>query len=189
MTSRQTFLTIDDEGTIARVRASFAAMPQGIERARKRAMKKLMTWIKRQVMREVAKAAGTTQKTFKTLLRYQATSDPIGNINIWIGTNPVGAHFLGKVSWSRKRKGAKAGKHLFPGTWSWGEGSKTKTAIMKRSLSSDPDSAIERESFPIHDSVVQAVTTNIQPQMAERFERLMRQELNYALKHEGAKAA
>ena len=172
---------LDDAGTLERVSAELGAMPKRIDLARKRALRKLMTWLKRQVLREASRAAGVSQKTMRAALRYRATRNEAG-INIWIGTNPLKAHYLGAVRWTRRMKGARAGRRLFPGSWHWGPGSKTGKAVMQR-VGADR-LPIEPAEVEIHEAISQRLA-GMQDEIAERFERLMLQELNYALNVEG----
>lgn len=174
---------IDSQGTIERVRAQLDAMPKGIERARRRALKKLMTWLKRQVLRAVARAAGLTQKAFQAMLRYRAEQLADAGISIWIGTNAIPVHRLGVVRWTPRMKGARVGKRSFPGTWSWGDGSATGTAVMQRSDAGRlPIERVEQEI----DEPVRAAVAALEPEINARFEREMLAALKYELYRETA---
>jgi hypothetical protein len=177
--------SIDSQGTIERVRHLLTAMPEGVERARKRALRKLMTWLQRQVLRAASQASEIPQKTLKVLLRYSAKHTEDGGIRIWVGADPIKVHHLGTVRWTPAMKGARAGKRSFPGTWSWGAGSRTGPAIMRRT--GDARLPIE----PVTREVYQPIYTRLegmQPEISARYERLMLQELNYALRYEAARA-
>lgn len=172
-------VTIDDKGTIERMRREMAAMPAQVEKARKRALRKLSTWAKRQVLRAVSSAAGVTQKRLGVLLRYHVTSQGDGGISIWIGTNPIKAHYLGTARWTRRMKGARVGRRLFEHAWSWGGESKTWDAVMRRTGAERLP--IETVTVEIND-VVAARVESLLPEISKRFESLMIQELNYALR-------
>lgn len=177
-------VTIDDQGAFERVRRAMEAMPEQVEKARKRALRKLLTWVRRQVLRAVASAAGMTQKAFKAVLRYNLETQDDGSIKIWIGTNPVQAHYLGTVRWTRRMKGARVGRRLFEHAWSWGPGSKTKTLVMRRR--GEGRLPIDPVTIEIHEAVSRRVEEML-PAISERFERLLMQELNYALQVEAAR--
>jgi len=172
---------ISSNGALERLAEEFAEMPAGIERAKQRALRKLMTWIRRAVLKEAAKAAGVTQKTMRATLRYRATRSG-GGIHIWIGTNPLEAQYLGAVRWTRRMRGARAGRRLFPGSWSWGKGSATGSAIMRRE--SKDSYPIEPVKVEIHDAI-DARLEQMEDEIGERFDRTLAHEINYALNLEG----
>lgn len=175
---------LDTDGTLERLQRQMADWPAGVERARKRALRKLGTWINRQVLREVARENNVAQKVIKDLKRYRATVSATG-ITVWIGTNPVKAHHLGKVLWTPRMQGARVGRRSFPDTWSWSEAARTKGLVMRRT--SRDRLPIEVVRVPIHDQTAAAVN-RLMPDINQRFETLMRQELNYALNIEAARA-
>jgi hypothetical protein len=203
-------LRIEDDGSIEALQARLGAMQRQIDKARKRTLVKLKTWIERQVAREVAVAAGTTQKRIKALVRIRGDKHGDGSASIWIGTNPIKAQYLGAVRWTRRMPGAKVGATVYPGTWSWGPGSKTGTAVMRRTghLSAYRDAegatlagslaralaarqrgtrfreGITEVHVPIHEAVSGRIEALL-PQIEERFLRTMRHELEYTVLHEG----
>jgi hypothetical protein len=180
------FLRIDTQGAIAALQAEFSALPAGIARARKRALAKLMTWVKRQLLKEVSAATGVPQKVFSAIMRYSATTLPDGSITIWIGTNPIRVHNLGKVTWQRSMSGARVGPTTYAGSWSR-PGSKTGPLVMRRTGPAR-DAPIAPETQEIHPAAARRLD-ELQPAIGERFIELMRQELNYAINVEGARAA
>lgn len=189
-------IRIDTRGTLEQVRGQLAAMPQGVERARKRAARKLGTWARRQVLRTIAQAVEVPQKVIGANKRFTATVLPEGGLRIWVGTNPIPAHRLGTVRWTRNMAGARAGRRLFPETWSWGPGSRTGTAIMYRNedvrvmtkgrYQGKVREAIDRWDVLIHDHVLARIT-GMEPEIGERYSTLLLQELNYALRVEAAR--
>lgn len=174
---------IDYDEAVKQAKAALGSLPQAMERARKRALRKLMTWLQRQVLREAAAAADVTQRSLRAALRYRASLVDDG-IDIWIGTNPIAAHHLGTVRWTRRMKGARVGRRSFAGTWSWGPGSRTGSAVMRRT--GQERMPIERVDVEIHDAIERRVL-GMGQEISERFERLVIQEMNYALLVEGAK--
>lgn len=177
-------IRIDTDGTLERLQRQMAAMPEGVERARRRAIKKLSTWLRRQVLREAATAAGTTQKILKVLLRYRATLRD-DSISIWIGTNRLKAHHLGTVRWTRRMQGARVGRRLFESSWSWPDSRRMAGLVVERT--GDARLPVDVVTVPIHDAILQRLQA-LQPEVDARFERLLVQELNYALNVEAARA-
>jgi hypothetical protein len=168
---------LDPAAAIAPMIDQLKGQPKLLDKAQKRAYRKLSTWLKRQVIKEVASAAGVTQKVIKSTLRYWLRQTDAG-IKVWIGTNPIAAHHLGTVRWTRKMSGARVGRRLFPDAWSWGPGSKTKTAVMIRSGASRLP--IEVETLEIHQAVSRRIDA-LEPEIGARFTKLMQQEINYVL--------
>lgn len=160
--------------------------PKQIQAARRRAFGKLATWVRRQVARAVSQEANIPQKVF---LASKRTATHIaadgGELVVWVGTRDLPAHRIGTVRWTRRMTGARAGRRLFPGTWSWGPGSKTGSAIFRRL---GPErTPIARETIPIH-AAAQRGLDNALPEISARFLRLLRAELRYELLKQQAAA-
>jgi hypothetical protein len=182
-------LRIDTQRTLERLQRQIAAMPHGVERARRRALRKLSTWVQRQVLREASAAIGVPQKIIKALLRYRSTRTA-DVLSIWIGTNPLKAHHLGKVRWTRRMTGARAGRKLFAGSWSWPASRIMAGLIVERIAKFNRNENPRLQKIDVvTEEVHQAVLTRleaIQPNIDARFLTLLQQELNYALLHEAA---
>jgi hypothetical protein len=199
MTTPGQVIEFSGQETLDRLRSVLETWPAEADRATKRALRKLTTWIRSRVLREVAKAAGVTQKVFRLLLRFRVTQKDTW-LSVWVGTNDIAAHHLGSVRWTRKMAGARAGRRLFTGTWYWPEGKAVKTAglimhrtgqfgreptnpISNRGARRSPPKPLEqidKEAVAIHEAVAAAIQS-LESEIADRFETLMRQELNYAL--------
>lgn len=165
----------------ARLQKAFARMPRQAERAQSRALRKLKTWLQRQVLKAGSAATGIPQKFLaprsKGGARWYATLTKTG-LEVWLGTSPMPVHRTGKVTWSRRMKGARVGRRSYPGTWSWGAGSRTGSAVMERTGEGRlPISRVEEE---IHDPIVAHLRT-LTAEAGERFEKLLAHELDYAL--------
>lgn len=174
-------LTVDVGQGYEHVRAQFARMPAASERAMKRALRKLSTWLRRQVLRAASQASGIPQKFFKQSMRYHTAvvregGSPVG-VQVWVGTNPIPAHRLGAVRWTRRMQGARVGRRSYPGSWSWGYGKTGRAVMRRRGAGKLP---IDRVDEHVHDPVVAALRA-IETEARRRFERLLVQELNYAL--------
>jgi len=172
-------VNINDRGSILAMERAVLAIPQAAEKARRRALTKLKTFVEGQVAKAVAAELKIPQNAVRALGRVRETSQGDGSMSIWVGTNDLPVHRLGTVTWTRRQKGARVRREIYPGTWSWGKGSKTGSAVMRRvGASALP---IKMEGKPIHDTVSQRVGT-VLPAVSERYGRLMRQELSYALR-------
>jgi len=175
-------IQVDARAGFERVAASFGRMPKAVDRAMARALGRLATWIKRAALRAASQASGVPQKFFARAFRYHVDVTDEG-LSVWIGTESIEQHRLGKVVWSRSMKGARVGRRSFPGAWSWGPGSKTGPAIMERVGSARlPIAQVPREE--IHPAVLGAMT-RIEAQARARFDVLLKQQLNYAINVEG----
>jgi hypothetical protein len=184
-------IRIDTQGTLAEVLARFERAPEGIARAQRRAAKKLETYARRQVLRAASQASGATQKVLLALIRFRASRVGDMGLSIWVGTNPIKLHHLGTVSWTQRKKnertgkwkmtkGARVGRKVYPGTWSWGRG-KTGPAVMERT--GDTRLPIDVVRVDIHDAIRTKIDAII-PEIAARYETLLAQELRYALELE-----
>jgi hypothetical protein len=164
-------LDLDPGDTLARTLATLDAFPTNLKRAQSRAMKRLLTWVQREILRELSAVTGATQKTLKALVRYRASPVPGRDaIEVWIGTNPIKVHHLGKVVWKRKMSGARVGRRHYPGAWSWPRPIRTAPAVMHRLSARRGDIAPVTE--PIHDAV-RARIEQIQPQIGAQLQRYM----------------
>jgi len=180
-------ISVDTQGGLARVASAIGRMPQAAERAMTRALNKLSTWLKRRALQAASEASAIPQKFFVRAVRYhikiQKQGSQVTGLALWLGTNPIKVHRLGVVRWTRAMKGARVGKRSFPGAWSWGHG-KTGKAVMFRHGSSRLPIGVE--TVTPHDPIL-ARLRGIEGEANARFERLLTQELNYALNHEAAR--
>ena len=176
-------VSINDSGTGRAVELALTAIPQAAEKARLRALSKLKTFVESQVAKLVSAELKIPQKTVKALGRVRQTVRGDGAMSIWIGTNDIPVHRLGTVNWSRRQKGARVGRKIYDGTWSWGKGSRTGIAVMYRG--NDDRLPIYVQKARMHDLVSPRVAALL-PAVSERYGRLMRQELRYALREVAA---
>jgi hypothetical protein len=179
-------IRIDTQGTLQEVLARFERAPEGVARAQRRAAKKLETYARRQILRAASQASGATQKKLQVLLRFRASRVGDMGLSIWVGTNPIKLHHLGNVTWKQRTaggrytQGARVGRRTYPGTWSWGFG-KTGPAVMERT--GDTRLPIDVVRVDIHDAIRTKIDA-IVPEIAERYQTLLAQELRFALELE-----
>lgn len=189
---------VSDGGTTQRAIDELGGTPAKVERARRKALTRLSVWVRRQLIKAISAATGVKQKKIGALTRFYPTDRSSGNIHIWIGTDPIAAQFLGTVSWNRGMAGAKVDRKTHPGTWSWGPGSKTGSAVMYRtggrysynSPVSGPQDTRNRAGIaelriPIHEVVEKKLEVEL-PGISEVFMGYLKRELRYALNIEGA---
>ena len=112
--------------------SALAAMPKYVQAAHRSASKKIKTVVDRSIARAVAVELGTTQKAVKGLGRVRTHALGEGGLVLWIGTNEVQVHRLGKPRWKRTARGATVNRAMYPRSWSWGAGSATSEAVMER---------------------------------------------------------
>lgn len=184
-------ISVSTDGTFERVQQALGAMPENVDRARYRAQKRLSQWVSREILRASARAIDTTQKALKSANRVHSRliRDNFG-ISIWIGTNPLDAHKLGAVRWTRKMPGARVRQRSFPGAWSWKEGQARVTAglVMHRTgeFGRNNNPKLERidvETVEI-DPEVRAAAEQLLPEIERRYEELLRTELQREIARE-----
>jgi hypothetical protein len=78
-------------------------------------------------------------------------------------------------------QGARAGRKSFPDTWSWPASQRMAGLIVQRTT--EARLPVEVVTLDLHEAVI-ARLESIQPAVAARFQALLVQELNYALRHE-----
>lgn len=191
-------------GDIEELTTLFKHSPQKTELAIQRTMRKLSTWVERQVLRELASQLKITQKLFKEFGRVKTTlSRPKSDsqyLIVWIGTFPVGAHKFGKAR--QTPRGVQVGRHSF-----W------QSAFLMQPVNSPREFVFNRKKewahryqqsqrsgrwmwmgLPIEKKSVkifseaEAALNTMQPKIFERFSTLLHQELNYAFNVEPRKS-
>jgi hypothetical protein len=170
-------LRVASDSSIEKLQTQLGAMPADIARAKKRALKKLSTWLNRQALKEASEASGVPQKNLQSLLRYR-TSVGDNHLNIWIGTIPIKAHHLGVVRWSPQMPGAQVGTRSFPHSFAWQNARRGAGVVFERvGTNRLPLKAV---TVDIHEPIITRLR-GLMPEINDRYLTLMRQELNYAL--------
>lgn len=146
-----------------------------IKVAIRRAITKTTKWLRRQITRIVAAEFGIRQKTFdKYRVSVRMREGELWEALLWVGTNPFPAHHLGVVRWTRRMKGARAGRRLFEGTFAH----RSEGPIFRRS--GEDRLPIEVEAVEI-DAVLREQLRRLETQAMRRYRTLLAQELNYQL--------
>jgi len=145
-----------------------------VRRAITRALRKTARWVNARIARSVAQAANIPQKAVRARLSVRVGKE---EAMVWLGTNPIPAHRLGTVRWSRRMRGARAGRRLFPGSFAWGPNPDKPLVWHRTGKSRLP---IEKETVEI-DPVAQEQARRLRMQALKRLREVLRQELNYEL--------
>jgi len=156
------------------------ATPAKLQKAYKRAIRKMVRWLQRQVLQAASQATTIGQKWWRDNLRvYVHFGKATGGV--WIGLNPIRVSRLGRVHWTRRMAGARVGRRSYPGTFA----AKTRTGHLgvwqRRSASRLP---IDEQYEAVYPPIL-ARMERIEDEAQVRFERLLRQEIQYALAIEG----
>jgi hypothetical protein len=129
-------ITIRPDASWEELEEVLRTAPQQYARAEKRAMRGLKRWITRRVMQVISKALKVSQKTVKSAVKPRVTLRGDNAVQVYISLRPIAVHKLGNVRWtpylgigSRPRsrpkapgkgRGARVGREVYPGSWSWG---------------------------------------------------------------------
>lgn len=93
----------------------FAHLPGVVAKAERRAFKRTSKWAQTQGLRAMSRASGIQQKGLKSRFRAMVYGGTEGQVRIWFGTDDIPAGYVGKPR--QQKKGAKVGKHKFPGAF------------------------------------------------------------------------
>ncbi len=189
-------LSLDD--VLQSVIRQFDAAPRQTNKAIQRSLRKLSRYAERQVLRTLARQTGVTQKLFKSMGRIKVSllhPGERGNddyvLVIWVGLADIPAHYLGKPFQSRT--GVRTGRWQWPGAFTFQPANSSHPMVFQRAphwrhkkqLSRRSGQLIwmglpiEKQGLPIT-SKAQAAIEQLIPELLQRFQTLMQQELNYA---------
>ena len=192
--SGQSSVYLDLRDLRAQLPAVTADTQKQIQKAITRANRKLIAWLKRQTVRELAQATGVPQKAITPRIRI-TQNQSAGTITLWVGLNPIEAQRVGQPR--QTRSGVRVGRRLFsrafvarvfdstPKVW------RRKYAGQPRfvdSMTSAPRHLLHR--FPLVKMVVDIADasapylTQLRARALTRYGELLNQELNYALRVE-----
>ncbi|MGI0120081.1 hypothetical protein [Zooshikella sp. RANM57] len=146
-----------------------------VKRAIKRAQRKYTTFIERLLIQAVVDASGVKRNLFKKHRVRVTTVYAEGKIKVWLGVNPVGLGYFGKVK--EVPGGAKAGQHYRHGAFKIGD----REAAFKRAGKARLPLVYQTQDI---EPVAKPVVIQILKRGKQRLITLLEQELNYALNHE-----
>jgi len=169
----------------------------------KRAVRKTLQWLQREMLRELARASGISPAVLK---KYRRVAIKAGEQQgtVWAGLNPLPAHEAGKVSWSPGSAGATAGGEFYEGAFYrsvYGTGAKVWVRTRRNASAGNPiyhgrgrykpfSGQVSRGRFPVElvgmqmEQYSSEIADRIQEGARARFETILRQELNYVINHE-----
>ncbi|GHY00989.1 phage tail protein [Vibrio cholerae] len=172
-------LQLDQE--LAYLEAQLMASVPQIQKAIDRALKKTARWLETHSKRELGRELKLPIKVLT--VRFQHTfylKDGEKAVSVWFGLNPVQVRYIGKAK--QNRRGTRVGKHQFDGAFSAAMKSEHLNVFRRKGRERLPIEVvrlpIEEQSNPIFERYYQRAQG--------RFTELLRQELNFALNHEGA---
>ncbi len=183
-------------GDIEELLSLFGQVPEKTEKVINRAVRKLSRWAERQVYRDLAKRLAITQKALKNLRRIKVRLNKgVSNqryLTLWIGTNQVSAHHLGKAR--QNDRGVTVGNRRFyrssflmqPHNTSqdliWNRTEDWSHKYRKSKVSGRwmwMGLPIVKKTESIHQEAESSLK-RLQPDLVRRFTELLHQELNYA---------
>jgi len=173
-------ITIDSTDLDSRASALLEALSHNgaapVKRATDRAVRKTTRWVRRQISKIAASELGMAQKTFDSArIRVVLSNNEFLEATVWVGTNPMGAHKLGSVRWTRRMAGARAGRRLFAGSFSHGG---NRSPIFER---------VGSERLPLRkvtvevDRFLSSALSRLESRALSRYRAILAQELNYEL--------
>lgn len=171
-----------DQAALDRVAAEFTALPEEIDRASRRAVRKAVSWIETHVARGISQAHSVPLKSIK-IHRMRASVTQRGDDAlhgfVWIGISPVKASYLGALR--QQRAGARSGKHFFERAFVATMKSGHR-GIYKRS--GKARLPIDEQSLPLDQA--EQVVDAVHAQVPQRLTDLLAQEMNYETRVRGA---
>ena len=188
-------LMLELEAPFQAATAHLDVLSRPVQQASRRALRKLLLFLQRQVMTQMAQQTGLKAAT---LTQYQRIHMQLQGMEgqLWLGLNPLPLHEVGKVSWTPTAAGATVAGHLYTGSFYraihgpqrkvWVRTSRNRrlghTTYHRSSIrtSQGGHAALSLLGKPLHD--VQAVLdARLSQQAQQRFQTLLEQEINYAL--------
>lgn len=180
-------LTVNlDEQALDGVIAQYLALPQQIERASTRAIRKTTSWLASQVSREMAREHNVPLKSilskgqaYSRVRNFTKTAGDETQGVVWVGTNPIKAAYLGALR--QQKTGARAGKQFFERAFVATMKSGHRSVWLRDGKARFPISEQEHEL-----SEATAVVERLSAQVPTRLTTLLNQELNYEINVRGA---
>lgn len=90
------------------------ASPRDVQRAERRSLKRTITWVRKQMLREGSREFRVPQARLKEARRSTVSTADDG-ARAWLGMSPIRTGYLGAPR--QQKRGARVGKHSFPGAF------------------------------------------------------------------------
>jgi len=144
------------------------------KKAARRAITKTARWMRTQAARDVSGATGIPQKHIRRRLGSYARGEEGMARSVWLGTNPIPAHRLGRAR--QTRRGVTVGRRRYPGAFMpWPE--QGGPVFRREGQSRHPIERVE-EQIAEHG---EAAMSRLQVRAQHRFTELLSQELRYEM--------
>lgn len=179
-------LEVDLQVPYAQLRREFAGREKQVDKAIVRAIRKTVSWLRRQLIKQVASEAGIPQKAIRQRGKAKTFAKEQYGV-VWLGLNPVGAHLIGKPR--QTRRGVRVGrKHFFEGAFLSRIYSDNEK-VWRRKFRGPGSTSRGRGDgrFPVEVMLIELETIGEQEAKAlnnearVRFLRTMKQEINFAI--------
>lgn len=107
-------ITLSLDPDIQELTAGLNHLSWQIQTAIKRAVRKLILWIRRQMLRQASRMTGVPQKE---IVRYRRIYLDIEGMEgtVWLGTSPLPLHIAGRVNWNSPALGRRSRGASTPG--------------------------------------------------------------------------
>ena len=192
------FFSIDVSADLETLLNEFKDSPDKVDKAVRRAIKKLSRYVERQVLREISRHHPLSQRQLKKLRRLRIrvfTPNHAVNdyaLSVYVGTHPITVHHYGSPS--QQARGVKTGRLFWKSAFLISANHSDKQLVFKRTKHWEHKYVRSRRSgrwmwmgLPIkqqknhsfHEDVERALNA-LQPEIQQRFSTLIQQELNYA---------
>ncbi len=196
-------LTLDVDAAVSEVAKFQDFSNRRVQLAVKRAIRKTLRWVHREILRYVSQESGVAQKKFKQYRRVKLVTNKQDSY-VWIGLNPLPLHEAGRVSWNPASSGARVAGKTYEGAFYrsvysaqqkvWIRSSRNKklghATYHPKKRYHAYGSGPSRGRFPVEllgvdmEDLPDDVGRRIEKRAESRMVTLLEQELNYALNHE-----
>ena len=193
-------ITLNLDPAFAQALGDLNRLSGPVQLACKRALRKLLIWLRRQVLQQVARESGVKQKT---LQQYQRVHVQLQGLEgrLWLGLNPLPLHEAGRISWRPASRGASVAGTTYEGAFYRAVYGTTRKVWIRsarnrqlghatyhepkryRAFSGDVDQGrfpVELLGMALNDAE-DALDSRLHRQAQQRFSTLLTQELNFVL--------
>ncbi|VFM96467.1 MAG: hypothetical protein BECKG1743D_GA0114223_102032 [Candidatus Kentron sp. G] len=198
-------ITLSLDPDIEELTIGLDRLSRQVRTAIKRAVRKLILWLRRQMLRQASQVSGVAQKE---IIRHRRIYLDIKGMEgtVWLGTSPLPLHLAGRVSWNPSSIGATVAGRQYAGAFYrnvHGGGPKVWIRSSRNLREGHPtyhgkrrhrsfSHAVSHDRFPVEilgtemNELEDEIARRLERRAHTRFRELLEQELNYVLNHERA---
>nr|VFJ67584.1 MAG: hypothetical protein BECKFW1821B_GA0114236_11327 [Candidatus Kentron sp. FW] len=198
-------ITLSLDPVVEELTVGLDRLSRKIQTAIKRAVRKLILWVRRQMLQQASRMTGVPQKE---IVRHRRIHLDIKGMEgtVWLGTSPLPLHLAGRVNWSPVSAGATVAGRQYAGAFYrnvYGGGPKVWIRSNRNLQEGHPtyhgkrryrpfSHALSHGRFPVEllgtemDELEDEIARRLERRAKIRFREILEQELNYALNHERA---